>query len=152
MQTFLPLPDLRGSVRCLDDARLGKQRVEAFQILLALRDPWALRERRWRIQRGLLADQPLGEGWATHPATRMWRGHGPALRAYYNAAIREWKARGFRNTLRLARVGPAPALPAWFGRDDVHASHRRLLLAKNPGWYSRLGWREKPGGEYVWPL
>ena len=35
MQTFLPLPSMGDSVRCLDDKRLGKQRVEAFQILKA---------------------------------------------------------------------------------------------------------------------
>jgi len=33
MQTFLPYPDLRDSVACLDNKRLGKQRVEAMQIL-----------------------------------------------------------------------------------------------------------------------
>ena len=33
MQTFMPYPDYSESARCLDRQRLGKQRVEAFQIL-----------------------------------------------------------------------------------------------------------------------
>ena len=36
MQTFLPYPSMGQSVRCLDYRRLGKQRVEALQILNAL--------------------------------------------------------------------------------------------------------------------
>ena len=35
MQTFLPYPDFARSARCLDNRRLGKQRVESYQILRA---------------------------------------------------------------------------------------------------------------------
>lgn len=37
MQTFLPYPSIIKSLRCLDNKRLGKQRVETLQILRALR-------------------------------------------------------------------------------------------------------------------
>ena len=37
MQTFLPYPDFTQSAKTLDYRRLGKQRVEAWQILNALR-------------------------------------------------------------------------------------------------------------------
>jgi hypothetical protein len=37
MQTFLPYPDFRESLESLDNKRLGKQRVEALQLTLALR-------------------------------------------------------------------------------------------------------------------
>ena len=36
MQTFLPYPNFADSLDCLDYRRLGKQRVEAFQIINAL--------------------------------------------------------------------------------------------------------------------
>ena len=39
MQTFLPYEDFRASARVLDRQRLGKQRVEAKQILQALERP-----------------------------------------------------------------------------------------------------------------
>jgi hypothetical protein len=31
VNTFLPFPSFEASVRCLDNKRLGKQRVEAYQ-------------------------------------------------------------------------------------------------------------------------
>jgi Pyrimidine dimer DNA glycosylase len=36
MQTFLPYSDITESLRVLDDKRLGKQRVETFQIINAI--------------------------------------------------------------------------------------------------------------------
>ena len=51
MQTFLPYPDFTASAAALDPRRLGKQRVEALQVL-----------------RGLTV---AGYGWRHHPAVRM---------------------------------------------------------------------------------
>ena len=39
MQTFLPVTDFEESARLLDSPRLGKQRVETLQVLLALELP-----------------------------------------------------------------------------------------------------------------
>jgi hypothetical protein len=39
VQTFLPFPDFDRTARVLDDRRLGKQRVEALQVLRALTVP-----------------------------------------------------------------------------------------------------------------
>lgn len=132
MQTFLPYPDFRASAEALDPRRLGKQRVEALQILNAL-------------------DRTAG-GWVNHPAVRMWRGHRPALGLYMNAMIEEWRRRGFRNAMTLAPVEGVPEMPPWLGREDLHASHRAALLHKEPGWYGRFGWAEAPAYAYVWPV
>lgn len=53
MQTFLPYPDFAQSAKCLDRARLGKQRVETLQ---------------------LLSINPSSgkKGCANHPAYKMW--------------------------------------------------------------------------------
>jgi len=130
MQTFLPYADLRRSAAVLDWRRLGKQRVEAFQLLRVLR----------------------GEtrGWANHPAALMWRGHEAALGAYMNACIDEWVRRGYVNTMAKARVSRY-RLPPWFGDDAFHASHRANLLRKDPAYYAQFGWREDPTLPYVWP-
>ncbi len=136
MQTFLPYPCFDRSVQCLDWRRLGKQRVEARQILGAL-------ERR---------RTGAGGGWVNHPAVRMWEGHEDALRCYMNAAIREWVARGYRNTMEEAVVAGPVRMPPWWGRADVHASHRANLLRKDPAWYGRYGWGEAPRAGYVWPV
>ena len=55
MQTFMPYEDFRKTFECLDYRRLGKQRIEAFQILRCL--------------------EGLTSGWKNHPAVKMWRGH-----------------------------------------------------------------------------
>jgi hypothetical protein len=134
MQTFLPYSDFAASARALDYRRLGKQRVEAFQILKALRDP--------------------SYGWQNHPAVRMWRGYDTALKMYYNAIRLEWIRRGYRNTMKPARIkiDEKVVMPIWLGDADFHASHRSNLLRKDFEHYSRLGWDDDPNAEYIWPV
>ena len=135
MQTFLPSPRFAESARCLDSARLGKQRVEAKQILLALRDP--------------------SYGWQNHPAVKMWRGYAPAL-AWYGATVcKEWRQRGYADSLleffELSDM-PGEAEVPWLGTEAFHASHRSNLLRKDPIWYGQFGWTELPDLPYVWPV
>ena len=58
MQTFLPYKSFRKTALCLDNKRLGKQRVETLQILRALTG--------YYNQSG---------AWLNHPAVKMWRGY-----------------------------------------------------------------------------
>lgn len=149
MQTFLPVPSFAWSVGCLDDRRLGKQRVEAFQILVALEDPWAVEQREARG----LPQLSRPSRWRSHPAVEMWRGSEPALRLYMRHCVVEWARRGFKNTLAVAedaRTLNAPA-PAWWGDDRLHSSHRANLLRKDPAHYGRFGWGEAPALGYWWP-
>ena len=131
MQTFLPSADFDQVARTLDSRRLGKQRVEAYQILRALSIPTY--------------------GWRHHPAVRMWRGYDDALRLYMNACIREWVRRGYHNTMPLEPVSSAAPLPAWLGDERLHASHRSNLLRKDPDYYQQFGWTEPPNLPYYWP-
>jgi hypothetical protein len=132
MQTFIPYTDFDECARALDYRRLGKQRVECKQILNA-------------IERGK-------GGWANHPATRMWRGYEPALRQYMRAIILEWIARGYKNNMDI----PEPEdyeLPPWWGREEIHASHRSALLEKDfEFYYEKWGWEDEPRIDYVWPV
>lgn len=139
MQTFLPYDDFIACARVLDNKRLGKQRVEAWQILNALRGK--------------------STGWSNHPAVKMWDGNEEAL-AYYGAVIcDEWINRGFRDSMQdrfLFMFGDdydleTIAMPDWMGREDFHASHRSNLLRKNREHYSKFGWAEPDNLEYVWP-
>ena len=130
MQTFLPVHDFELSAMLLDWKRLGKQRVEAQQILNAL-----------------LA----GGAWSNHPATRMWAGYELALIEYKNVMIREWISRGYKNTMEIIEVKDFK-LPPWFGDEKFHASHRSNLLRKDPIFYGQYGWEEGPDLEYVWPV
>lgn len=149
VQTFLPVPDFEASARLLDQARLGKQRVETLQVLRALE----------------LEDY----GWGSHPVTRMWRGRTPALVAYGLATVRVWTASGRADAtgpqiaefapevegMPQQELGRAGLLPGWLGQEALHLSHRSNLLAKDPDFYgprfAPLFGPEPADLPYVWP-
>jgi len=141
MQTFLPYPDFQASAKCLDYKRLGKQRVEAYQILKTLTGQ--------------------STGWVNHPATRMWRGHEGVLARYGLIMCQEWIARGYKDTctekidallnLVSTQTEERFKLPPWFG-GPIHASHRSNLLRKNKEFYGRYNWIEPDNLPYVWPI
>ena len=137
MQTFLPYPDFYESAKVLDRQRLGKQRVEAWQILLTLKD---------------LTDK---RGWANHPATKMWAGHERSLAVYGSVICSEWIRRGYKDTLlprfTLHTLGGAALPPEWLGDKDFHLSHRSNLLRKLRAHYE-VFWPDDPDDlPYVWP-
>jgi hypothetical protein len=82
----------------------------------------------------------------------MWRGYEPALRQYMRAIILEWIARGYVNNMDI----PEPEdyeFPPWWGREDIHASHRKALLEKDfEFYYGKWGWEDEPELAYVWPV
>lgn len=125
MQTFLPFRDFDSCARHLDYRRLGKQRVEAFQLLCGLRDPWALEERERRLTEQGKAVKPIQNGWTNHPASKMWRGHTEMLGNYMNTMISEWVARGYNNTMnhRPSSDCPTSGLDAGRDRDGLSHSH-----------------------------
>jgi hypothetical protein len=134
MQTFLPYPDLLQSVRVLDYRRLGKQRVETFQVL------------------NILLDRTPTKGWRNHPVTRMWTGYEEALKLYQNFTIEEWVKRGYKNTMQLEKLDyKRITLPSWFGNKDLHRSHRSNLLRKDYEYYSQY-FDEPADLEYYWPV
>jgi len=140
MQTFLPYPSVWESVLCLDNKRLGKQRVEAWQLIDILTKKE--KSKSWR--------------WYNHPAVKMWDGYIDALKFYYNMALITWDIRGFNN-IKLQMIDflkhPSPLLfPKWFGDDKFHSAHRAALLYKDYDYYKHFGWKEKPKLNYYWPI
>jgi Pyrimidine dimer DNA glycosylase len=134
MQTFLPYASFQKSAACLDNKRLGKQRIEAMQILNVLTGKKS--------------------GWKHHPAVLMWSGYEKALRQYLRVVILEWKRRGFRNSMRLPRkVSLSPhQIPPWIGGRKFHASHRSNLLRKDPQHYARFKWKVGTDLPRYWPI
>jgi hypothetical protein len=134
MQTFLPYPDLIKSVQVLDYRRLGKQRVETFQVL------------------NILLERTESKGWRNHPVTRMWTGYEEALKLYQNHTIAEWMNRGYKNTMSFEQVNISSVImPPWFGYDVFHQSHRSNLLRKDYNYYSEY-FDEPSDLEYYWPI
>ena len=144
MQTFLPYASFERTARSLDRSRLGKQRVEALQVLRALTVP--------------------GYGWRHHPAVAMWRGHHEALASYGIAICREWTRRGYADTCAekiVTESGVVPrsqqelrragALPRWIGNRALHRSHQSSLLRKDPAHYLPIFGDVPDDLDYVWP-
>jgi len=139
MQTFLPLQSFYETAKVLDFKRLGKQRVEAFQI--------------WRILRGYACPNKNGNiPWANHPTVKMWKGYENALANYYNTIVTEWIKRGYNNTMKILNISGDIINPPFVGVDCFHASHRSNLLRKDPKYYGRFGWSESPDLPYVWEV
>ena len=137
MQTFLPYKDFKKSLESLDDKRLGKQRVETFQILNNL------------LGRPKKDGTPY-KGWTNHPCCVMWRGYENALKEYLNVSIDVWKARGKNNTMQYESIEGELEMPWWMGKEELHSSHRSNLLRKDPEYYSKHNWRDNPEDPYVW--
>ena len=134
MQTFLPYHNFKSSAKCLDYKRLGKQRVEASQII------------------NIIQNNKTAGGWVNHPAVKMWRHNLDALKYYYECIVDEWITRGYNNNMPTKTDRQAKfEYPGWFGSEEFHASHRSNLLRKNEQWYKQFGWKESNDLEYVWP-
>lgn len=136
VNTFLPWPDMKKTAKSLDSKRLGKQRVEALQILRA--------------------NLGLTKGWVNHPAAVMWRGHEGYLCTYIEAICDEWNERGYVDNVRTQLQellntnkihGWDP--PWWWGNDTIHKSHRSNLKRKDPVWYR---FRVREDLPYQWPM
>ena len=123
MQTFLPYADFKKSAKCLDYRRLGKQRVEAKQIINLLE----------KYDNGVDISKLA---WGNHPAVRMWIGYTFRLKLYYNIILNEWIKRGYKNNMELYEFNDFDYreakvdYPDWLGRKDFHDAHKSKLLLK----------------------
>lgn len=138
MQTFVPYPDFAASAACLDNKRLGKQRVECLQILNTLTG--------------------RSTGWRNHPAVKLWAGHEQSLCVYALVICAEWTKRGYKDTVAdkiLVILDELPLsteirMPDWVGDEALHASHRSNLLRKDSAYYGQFEWSEPDDLPYVW--
>ena len=132
MQTFLPHADFKQTAKDLDQKRLGKQRVEAWQILNAIQ----------RKKEG----QTKG-AWLEHPCIKIWFDHEISLIEYGMDICREWISRGFKDTmlqrfqdemLRYKDKGFDNSKPGIIGKACFHISHQSKLVRKLPTHYQDL--------------
>ena len=139
MQVFLPYPDLRASVCCLDPKRLGNQIYREAKTLIT-------------------------GGWPNHPAAKIWADYHWQLANYALEGLRELEKRGsyypkwfdFFWKIKDSMAVPNVSLPPIIGYEPFHAGHRAALLVKDPEWYSQFGWTETPEPDtkraYIWTL
>lgn len=162
VNTFITSESLVECAKNLDSMRLGKQRVEAYQIINTIEG---------------------ADGWEHHPVVSMWRGHTDALKIYFNHIVREWIDRGYVNNMKLYDVDETQAcyyetyfdwdtllttvkkpkltkksilFPIWFNWEPFILSHKASLLRKNPEFYavkfiSTPSLDQFLGRGYIWP-
>jgi hypothetical protein len=133
VNTFVTAPTVEECASNLDNKRLGKQRVEAKQIIDIL-------------------ESNKVQGFSNHPIVGQWRGFTQALKVYYNAMFDEWAERGFKNEkLSRYQIVQDPKLshlvkdpneivvmfPAWFFSPIMHLTHKCDLYRKKPEFYGQ---------------
>ncbi|MCS6770148.1 MAG: pyrimidine dimer DNA glycosylase [Candidatus Caldarchaeum sp.] len=130
MQIFRPYVDWRRSASALDSLRLGKQRVEAKQVLNVI-----LR----RV--GLIKDGL--RGWLNHPIVLMYYNDGKPyvddVVGMFEACVQEWRGRGNQSLINLSDIQPLLVkVEKTSGTPITHIheiEYRRILLMKNPAHY-----------------
>lgn len=141
MQTFLPYSDFKKTAQCLDYRRLGKQRVEAWQIYLTL------------IHHS--------NGWQNHPAVKMWKDSLPALIGYGFCICQEWINRGYKDSMsqkfhsvlmQYEVDGEIDLKPVWMGDEKFHLSHQSNLVRKFPEHYKKYFPTVPDNLPYIWPI
>lgn len=144
MQTFLPHADFKQTAHDLDYKRLGKQRVEAWQILDAIK----------RKKSG----QTKG-AWLNHPCITIWYNHEVALIEYSIEICKAWIDRGYRDTMlprfeqqldEYLMAGFDSTRPRLVGDERFHVSHKSNLIRKLPEFYQPLYPNVSPDIPYFW--
>lgn len=162
MQTFLPYSDFTKSAQCLDNRRLGKQRVECLQILNTLSKRRftcpSCKQGRDNSTCADCQEKCRVTPWYNHPAVKMWKGYEISLAAYGVIICNEWIKRGWDDTCKekilpyLYKTTGSLVDPPWLGNKIFHASHRSNLLRKDFDYYAQFNWTEPTTLEYVWPV
>jgi hypothetical protein len=140
MNTFLPYSSYKKSALVLDDRRLGKQRVETYQILK------------------ILLSLSNSNAWKNHPAVKMWKNHEGSLIEYGVAICEQWRKKEFKdscldkiNDLRKYVKKNSYKKPEWLGQKDTHEAYRSNLLRKDPVFYKKFNWSCDNNLKYIWP-
>ena len=134
MQTFLPYQNYSESAESLDNKRLNKQILEAYQILK------------------VLSGQSPSGAWRNHPAVLMWKNSEFSLRTSAKTMIVEAKNRGLKTDKNEANIDALEALcsdvwgtekPFWANSegphlDRINITHRANLYRKDPIYYAEF--------------
>ena len=138
----------------LDYRRLGKQRIEAKQIIESLENN--------------------SLGWSKHPATLSFSKNIDSLKAYYNICIQEWINRGYKCNMKIydeideSKYSPLicefdgkkaifhedneKSYPKFVSFPPYFYAHRASLYRKNNNFYSSKNFPEEYLEKgYFWP-
>ena len=83
MQVFHPYKSALKSIQCLDNSRMGKQRLECIQILLANNNI----DTEWEVPKSV----------PPHKNVVLWKNYSGYLFYYLGILLNEWEDRGMKN-------------------------------------------------------
>lgn len=119
VNTFILTNSPKKCVVLLDYRRLGKQRIEAKQIIDV-------------IEKG-------NGGWSNHPVTKMWKDNIIGLKYYFNCCVDEWISRGYKNTMEKYEIEfteESDILPWFYYNKQTQESFKASLLRKDTKYYT----------------
>jgi hypothetical protein len=120
VNVFILTDSPKECVKYLDYRRLGKQRVEAKQIIDVI--------------------EKKSGGWYDHPVTKMWINNVEALKYYFNCCVDEWSKRGYKNTMEKfvfdSEINEADILPWFYKNKQIQNCYKASLLRKNTEYYT----------------
>lgn len=120
VNVFIPLSDPIDIAKVLDDKRLGKQQVEAKQIIT------------------IITGEAKSLAWSNHPVVLMWKDYAEELKYYYDCIVLEWIRRGYVNNMPIYGTDKTPCKMPWFMYcKPVLLSHQASLLRKNYNHYRK---------------
>ena len=134
MQTFLPENAYHECASALDNKRLNKQILEAYQILNVLS-----------------GNSPTG-GWRNHPAVLMWKDYEYSLAVYAMSMIDEAEKRNIKvdknkeniqNLVKKFGDSWGRGTPFWFNKKDldkIRMTHKANLYIKDPTYYFKYAY------------
>lgn len=131
MIIYLPYPDLKKSVECLDEIRLRIQTCQTIPKVLEI------------LERGPTTPGGRPTSKYDHPTVQMWFNHSYFLCELEFAGIKELGMRGIfypdlfdkLHSLQLTKQDTGP--PIWWKDQEVHTSHQRLLVGKDIEYYRK---------------
>ena len=142
VNTFILSNSPRTCVTLLDYRRLGKQRVEAKQIIDTIENKT--------------------DGWKNHPVSKMWKDHVIGLKYYFNCCVDEWVNRGYKNTmikydlsdylLPDGSYDELKLLPWFYYNKQIQESFKASLYRKEPDFYKDIISHDSPYvfHGYIW--
>ncbi len=117
VNTFVISDDPTTCAQNLDRKRLGKQRVEAYQVL------------------NIITGKTDTKGFTNHPLCKMWYGFDKGLMYYINCMIDEWVKRGYKNTMKKYDDVCSDDLPWWYTNKQIQYANMASLVRKEPEYY-----------------
>ncbi len=135
MQTWLPYSNFHDSLRCLDWLRLSYQKRQTYDLIKVITENTS--------------------GWKNHPIILMWKDYPNALKLYYNISLDAWEARGYtlkKYNEKFEINENDVEMPWWLGNEELHNSHRSVLLRRLPKYYCQFNWNVPDNLNYWWPV